>query len=174
MTTFETLLLIAVTTIVIILAVGVYGIAQKLKEIIDKQGHFDNVVNQLYGIKEEVGQTNGRIDGFIPAFKKLLEHNESIENFWASDSSLVIKLLKELVDIEHKSDERNDNMFPFMQEIMRNYNPPCYSPDGICMNPHRDCINCPKRGHSGFWSTNTSIKAEDAPLQERFNGNKED
>lgn len=96
MTTFETLLLIAVATIVIILAVGVYGIAQKLKEIIDKQGHFDNVVNQLYDIKAEIGQTNGRIDGFIPAFKKLLKHNESIENFWASDSSLVIKLLKEI------------------------------------------------------------------------------
>lgn len=23
---------------------------------------------------------------------------------------------------------------------------PCYAPDGICTNPQRDCINCPKRG----------------------------
>lgn len=50
----------------------------------------------------------------------------------------------------------------------------CYAPDGICTNPCRDCINCPKRGTGGTWSTNTSIKAEDAPLQEFFNSNKED
>lgn len=29
---------------------------------------------------------------------------------------------------------------PFSQII------PCYAPDGICTNPQRDCINCPKRG----------------------------
>lgn len=54
------------------------------------------------------------------------------------------------------------------------YNPPCYAPNGICTNPQMDCINCPKRGTGGTWSTNTTIKAEDAPLQERFNDNKED
>lgn len=51
---------------------------------------------------------------------------------------------------------------------------PCYAPNGICTNPQMDCINCPKRGDGGTWSTNISIKAEDAPLQERFNDNKED
>ena len=161
MTTFESLILLAVIAIEIIFVIHSNCVIRRLKEIINKQDHFDNVVNQLYDIKVEVGQTNGRIDGFIPAFKKLLEHNESIENFWASDSSLVIKLLKELVDIEHKSDERNDNMFPFMQEIMRNYNPPCYSPNGICTNPQMDCINCPKKGTGGAWSTSTNTIKED-------------
>ena len=51
---------------------------------------------------------------------------------------------------------------------------PCYSPYGTCTNPQMDCINCPKRGTGGTWSTNTSIKAKDAPLQEWFNDNKED
>ena len=120
-----------------------------------------SINSKAQSLVDEVGQTNARIDGFIPVFKKLLEHNESIENFWAADSSLVIKLLKELVDIEHKSDERNDNMFPFMQEIMRNYNPPCYLPDGICTNPQMDCINCPKRGDGGTWTTGTNINKED-------------
>ena len=96
MTAFESILLLAVTAIVIITAFGILAIKKMLEEIIDKQGNFDNVVSQLYDIKIEVCQTNGRIDGFIPAFKKLLEHNESIENFWAADSSLVIKLLKEI------------------------------------------------------------------------------
>ena len=27
---------------------------------------------------------------------------------------------------------------PFSQTL------PCYAPDGICTNPQRDCINCPK------------------------------
>lgn len=100
MTTFEAIMCLAATAVVIILAFGILVIVKKLNHIAEQHkstwSHFDNVVCQLYGIKAEVGQTNGRIDGFIPAFKKLLEHNESIENFWASDSSLVIKLLKEI------------------------------------------------------------------------------
>lgn len=28
---------------------------------------------------------------------------------------------------------------PFSSKII-----PCYAPDGICTNPQRDCINCPK------------------------------
>lgn len=51
---------------------------------------------------------------------------------------------------------------------------PCYAPNGICTNPQRDCINCPKIGTGGTWSTNTSIKAEGAPLQEWFDEKKED
>jgi len=100
MTTFESILLLAVTACAIITAFGVLVTVKKLDHIAEQHkstwSHFDNVVSQLYGIKVEVGKTNGRIDGFIPAFKKLLEHNESIENFWSADSSLVIKLLKEI------------------------------------------------------------------------------
>ena len=34
--------------------------------------------------------------------------------------------------------------------------PPCYTSDGICINPQMDCINCPKRGVTGgTWATNT-------------------
>ena len=100
MTTFEGIMCLAATAVVIILAFGISVIIKKLNHIATQHkstwSHFDNVVCQLYGIKEEIGQTNARIDGFIPAFKKLLEYNESIENFWAADSSLVIKLLKEI------------------------------------------------------------------------------
>lgn len=31
---------------------------------------------------------------------------------------------------------------------------PCYAPNGICTNPQMDCINCPRRGDGGTWSTN--------------------
>ena len=37
---------------------------------------------------------------------------------------------------------------PFSQTL------PCYAPDGICINPQRDCINCPKTyGTSGVTTT---------------------
>jgi hypothetical protein len=36
-------------------------------------------------------------------------------------------------------------------------NIPCYAPDGICVNPQRDCINCPKVWNSGQWVTTTTI-----------------
>ena len=52
--------------------------------------------------------------------------------------------------------------------------PPCYAPNGICTNPQMDCINCPKRGTGGTWSTNTSIKAKGEMFQEKFNNSKED
>lgn len=37
------------------------------------------------------------------------------------------------------------------------YQLPCYHPDGICINPQRDCVNCPKQGNNGYtWTTNTN------------------
>lgn len=38
---------------------------------------------------------------------------------------------------------------------------PCYHPNGICTNPQMDCINCPKRGTGGTWSTSTNLNKED-------------
>lgn len=50
---------------------------------------------------------------------------------------------------------------PFIQTL------PCYTPDGICTNPLRDCINCPKRGTNidVITTTNSTINAKiDNPL----------
>jgi hypothetical protein len=33
---------------------------------------------------------------------------------------------------------------------------PCYAEGGICTNPHHDCVNCPRHGTGGFWTTGTS------------------
>ena len=40
----------------------------------------------------------------------------------------------------------------------------CYLPNGNCPNPQRDCINCPRRGEAGNWTTtsnNTEITNND-------------
>lgn len=43
--------------------------------------------------------------------------------------------------------------FPFVPA----YQLPCYHPDGVCINPQKDCVNCPKQGTYGFtWTTNTN------------------
>lgn len=73
------------------------------------------------------------------------------------------------IPVENKLPPENGKTSPNVPTAL-----PCYAPNGICTNPQMDCINCPKRGTGGTWSTNISIKAEDAPLQERLNNNKED
>lgn len=46
--------------------------------------------------------------------------------------------------------------------VVPSVQPPCFSDNGICTNPHHDCINCPKiYSTGGQWSTNaggTTIK----------------
>ena len=33
----------------------------------------------------------------------------------------------------------------------------CYEPDGLCMNPQMDCVNCPRRYVGGaHWTTTTN------------------
>ena len=142
MTTFESIMCLAATAVVIILAFGKLVMFKKLNHIAEQHkstwAHFDNVVSQLYSIKAEVGKTNARIDGFIPAFKKLLEHNESIENFWAADSSLVIELLKEIrncmtQDInwgELTDDQKGEILYRFTHPVVESpfkppFNPTC-------------------------------------------------
>ena len=37
-----------------------------------------------------------------------------------------------------------DSQLPIIEPPFSGKIIPCYAPDGICTNPHRDCINCPK------------------------------
>jgi len=99
---------------------------------------------------------------------KLVDISNQMQNAWACDVTSIVKRINELTDIVDKmhrnlcveiADKMVDRVYP------PTYVTPCYAPDGICTNPQMDCINCPKRGTGGTWSTNISIKAEDAPLQ---------
>ena len=140
MTTFESILLLAVTACVIITAFGVLVIKKILKEIADKQYANGETLSDIRGDTVDIFQELNNIEDNI------------------LDDLRDIRLAREL-------DKTSPNVPIYT---------PCYAPDGICMNPYGDCINCPKRGTGGTWSTNISIKAKDAPLQERFNDNKED
>ena len=100
MTTFESIMCLAATAAVIILVFGTLVIIKKLNHIAEQHkstwAHFDNVVSQLYGIKTEVGQTNARIDGFIPWAKLLRQKADNLENAWACDITSIIGSLRRL------------------------------------------------------------------------------
>ncbi len=52
--------------------------------------------------------------------------------------------------------ERRDNMVitPIIP-VHSGLDLPCYHKDGICTNPHHDCINCPRTLSTGGITTNT-------------------
>ena len=73
-------------------------------------------------------------------------------------------------DISQQLDNIEDDILDDLRDIRladRHRQPtsingtPCYAPDGICTNPCRDCIDCPKIGTGGTWSNNTIINKED-------------
>ena len=111
-----------------------------------------------------------------------------IDNQQETDSNLRkmdAGLDKRLEDISQQLDNIEDNILDDLRDIriadkLGKTSPnipiplPCYDPNGICMNPFRDCINCPRRDDGGTWSTSTSIKAEGEMFQEKFNDSKED
>lgn len=49
--------------------------------------------------------------------------------------------------------------YPFAGGIVDNCVAKCWEPGGVCTNPHRDCIDCPKDWNLGF-NTYTSNKIE--------------
>ena len=73
----------------------------------------------------------------------------------------LIRVRERVMHLNIIDDKLDKIVFPTTQS------PPCYAPDGTCMNPHGDCINCPKRGTGGSWST--TLKAEGEMFQEKFN-----
>lgn len=96
MTTIIILLaVIAILLLVVIIQFGVF-LDRNYNSQIGVDVKLSAINSNVQSVLNEIAKTNARIDGFIPVFKKLLEHNESIENFWAANSSLVIKLLKEI------------------------------------------------------------------------------
>lgn len=126
MTTFESILLLAVTACVIITAFGVLVIKKMLKEIIDR--------------KYANGETLSDIRGdTVDIFQKLNDIEDDI-----LDDLRDIRLADKIVG-----------------SGFQNGFPPCYAPNGICTNPQMDCINCPKRGTGGTWSTSTNTIKEE-------------
>lgn len=115
--------------------------------------------------------------------KQTISYNQMVidENIRKMDAGLD----KRLEDITIELNNIEDNILDDLRDIrladkLSKTSPnvptplPCYAPNGICTNPQMDCINCPKRGTGGSWST--TLKAEGEMFQEKFdsNNNKKD
>lgn len=89
----------------------------------------------------------------------LIEHKNIASSEYYDEDAFVGIYFCDLVDIidgiMQNTGWQPDRVYP------PTYVTPCYAPNGICTNPQMDCINCPKRGTGGTWSTSTNIKTED-------------
>lgn len=147
MTTFEITIIVLLTAIVMLLAWHCtltrnnYSLNQT-KEL-KRQQDFERLLCKLQIILDVCNQQ---------------------QSAWACDVTTIVKCINELTDIVDKmhrnlcveiADKMVDRVYP------PTYVTPCYAPNGICVNPQRDCINCPKRGNGGTWSTSTNINKED-------------
>ena len=126
---------------------------------------FGVVWKLLDDIKEWQKSQYKKLDFINTQIAGIWRGQDNLENAWACDVTSIVKRVNELTDVVDKmhrnlcveiADKMVDRAYP------PTYVTPCYAPDGICTNPQMDCINCPKRGDGGTWSTNISINAVDA------------
>ena len=54
-----------------------------------------------------------------------------------------MKLTKESLARELERRDSQQIHIPYIP-VIEHDSKPCYAPDGICTNPHHDCINCPR------------------------------
>lgn len=106
---------------------------------------------------------------FFGVVWKLLD---DIKKWQKSICDELCSIRSDTVDIFQKLNDIEDNILDDLRDIrladkLGKTSPnvpvplPCYDPNGICTNPQRDCINCPKRGTGGTWSTSTNISKND-------------
>ena len=169
MTTFELLaLLITLITTLNIIMLAFFGVVWKLLD--DIKGWQKSIWQQLRHIRVNVADNAEYTHNHIAPDVETLSNNFQ----YLLDGKKGVPALFDIVDKMHRNlcvetaDKMVDRVYP------PTYNPPCYAPNGICTNPQMDCINCPKRGTGGTWSTDILTKAENAAFQERFNDNKEE
>ena len=161
MTTFEITIIVLLTAIVVLLIVllktaikGFHCVWQKQDTILS-----DTMVLKAY------------FNNLLERFDNISRQLDNIEDN-ILDNSKGMPALVDIVDKMHRNlcveiaDKMVDRVYP------PTYVTPCYAPNGICTNPQRDCINCPKIGTGGTWST--TLKAEGEMFQEKFNDSKED
>lgn len=106
---------------------------------------------------------------FFGVVWKLLD---DIKEWQKSICDKLCSIRSDTVDIFQELNNIEDNILDDLRDIRINHDKPfelppnwpwasCYLPNGNCPNPQRDCINCPRRGDGGSWSTSTNKINED-------------
>ena len=153
---FESLALLVATLIVIMLLF--FGVVWKLLD--DIKGWQKSVWQEMRGIRVNVADTAEYTHNHIAPDVEIISSNF----LHLLDESKGIPALVDIVDKMHRNlcVEIADKMVDRVYKQPTSVNgTPCYAPDGICTNPQMDCINCPKRGTGGMWSSSTNLNKED-------------
>ena len=141
------------------------GTAQSISQQLDNiEG---NILDDLRDICPADKLDKTSLTGINSKLQSILDICNQQQNAWACDITSIVKHLNELTDIVDKM-HRNlcvdiaDKMVDRVYKQPTSVNgTPCYAPDGICTNPCMDCINCPKRGTGGTWSTSINTNKEE-------------
>ena len=145
MTTFEIIITIIAVLGVLLIGFMIYRFEILMSNAI---AFFIRTGNQLSSVHADMYDDVG--NSYLVEVINKLDNND--QDF---------KKLTDIVDKMHRNlcveiaDKMVDRVYP------STYVTPCYAPNGICTNPQMDCINCPKIGTGGTWSTSTNIKTED-------------
>lgn len=156
MTTFEIIVTVAIIAIVVLLIVLLRIAIEGFRGVWQNQ---NAGVEQLCDIEVNTHHASSVLQDHIAPDVESISSNF----LYLLDES---KGLPFKIEWDELSKEQQDEFLKRL--IMPNYdspfqpiNKPCYAPDGICANPFGDCINCPKRGTGGTWSTSTNLNKED-------------
>lgn len=134
MTTFEIIVALALIAIVGLKILEFTGMATTYVKI--KEG--------FECIAKKIESCDGKLDSINGAAQDISQQLENIED----------DILDDLRDI--RLADKLGKTSPNVPAPL-----PCYAPNGICTNPQMDCVNCPKHGAGGVWSTSTNKVKED-------------
>lgn len=152
MTTFEITIIVLLVAIVLLLMWLIVltrnnYLLNQTKEL-KRQQQVESLLSHLKTMRE-------RSMLLLTISDRLEIHSDNCINRLAELTDIVDKMHRNLcVEIADKMVDR-----VYKQPTSVN-GTPCYAPDGICTNPQMDCINCPKRGTGGTWSTSININNE--------------
>lgn len=149
MTTFEITIIVLLVAIVVLMVIllrtaieGFHGVWKKQDTILGDtmvlKAYFNNLLERFDNISQQLDNIESNND---QDFEKLTDIVDKMHR------NLCVEIADKMVDRVYKQPTSVNGT-------------PCYAPDGICTNPQMDCINCPKRGTGGTWSTSININNE--------------
>lgn len=150
MTIFEITIIVLLVAIVVLLIVllrtsieGFHSVWKKQDTILGDtmvlKAYFNNLLERFDNISQQLDNIESNND---QDFEKLTDIVDKMHR------NLCVDIADKMVDRVYKQPTSVNGT-------------PCYAPDGICTNPFRDCIGCPKKGTGGTWSTNTNINKKE-------------
>jgi hypothetical protein len=170
MTTFEITIIMLLVAIVMLLIIafigGVATINARMKE------GFQYLGNKVEYCSAKLGYINGTAQSISQQLdnieNNILDDLRDIRIIDKCINDLAINVKGNYNTLEQQQENigyikmRINHILELMHPAHEVVNQPsCYAPDGICTNPQMDCINCPKRGTDGTWSTSINTNKEE-------------